>query len=573
MNISVFSVAKKNLLSFVGFVLSTALLTIIQLPFGVSCCAWFALVPFVLAIVWIEKTRTAIFTSYIISLIYWLANIYWLGFSAPAGWLVFCFFLALYWPLLVVTLRYCFARKVPLWFALPILIVGTEALQGWFFKGFAWRFLAHSQFKNLELIQIADIFGAAGVSFIIAMVNGLIADLIIEFVQRHRGTKAQSNSKSSIFNLQFSIFSLVGIVLAVSILSTAILYGRYRIVQAADFVSPGPKIAVVQSNVAVKAGEETIPAEVSFIDMLLESRRSLAIEPNLIIWPETMVETVLSDDYLKLLGQDDTARIFHNALVRHANEGVYVLVGSFAAEAKINDDNEIKLGAKYNAAFLYEPNQLTPRQNYNKIHLVPFGEYIPFKKSLPAFYKFMMALTPYDYDYTLDPGEEYTVFEMKAGEKKYRFGVMICYEDTLAKVARKYAYPKQIDWLVNISNDGWFVRQKGGKIIPSTELAQRAAISVFRAVENRIPIVRSVNTGISCYIDSLGRIHDDFLAGNLPGKAMDRVGVQGWFADQILIDRRITVFSRIGQRLEITCVICLIFTAFMSIYRRVANSQ
>ncbi|MFA6186855.1 MAG: apolipoprotein N-acyltransferase [Phycisphaerae bacterium] len=550
---------QKNIL-FTGFILSAALLTIIQLPFGVSFCAWFALVPFVLAAIGTEKTRTALFASYIISLIYWLANIYWLGFSAPAGWIVFCFFLALYWPLLVITLRYCFARGIPLWFALPVLIVGTEALQGWFFKGFAWRYLAHSQFKNLELIQIADIFGAAGVSFIVAMVNGLIADLIIEFVQRHRGTKAQRHR-------EFSIYSVVGIVLAISIVSTAILYGRNRIVQTGDFVSPGPKIVLVQSNVAVKAGEDTIPAEVSFIEMLLESRRSLAIEPNLIIWPETMVEVVLSDNYLKLLGQDDTAKIFHNALVRHANEGVYLLVGSFAADAKVNDNNEIKLGLKYNAAFLYEPNQLTPRQNYNKIHLVPFGEYIPFKKSLPAFYKFMMALTPYDYDYTLNPGEEYTVFEMKAGEKKYHFGVMICYEDTLAKVARRYAYPKRIDWLVNISNDGWFVRQKGEKIIPSTELAQRAAISVFRAVENRIPILRSVNTGISCYIDSLGRIHNDFLAGNLPQKALDRVGVQGWFADQILIDRRITVFSRIGQRLEISCVICLIFAAFLSIYR------
>jgi apolipoprotein N-acyltransferase len=534
-------------------------------PFGVSCCAWFALVPFVLASVGIEKTRTAVFASYIISLVYWLANTYWLGIATPAGWIVFCFFLALYWPLLVIVLRYCLIRKVPLWFALPILIVGTEALQGWFFKGFAFRFLAHSQFKNLELIQVADIFGAAGVSFIVAMVNGLIADLIIEFEKRHK--------EISNFRFQISISCLVGIVLAVSIVSTAILYGRYRIVQSADFVFPGPKITVVQSNVAVKAGEDTIPAEVSFIDMLLESRRSLAVEPNLIIWPETMVETVLSDGYLKLLGEDDDARIFHNALVRHANEGVNLLVGSFAADANVNDNNEIKLGSKYNAAFLYEPNQIPPRQHYSKIHLVPFGEYIPFKKSLPVFYKFMMALTPYDYDYTLTPGNEYTVFEMKAGKKKYHFGVMICYEDTLAKVARRYACPKQIDWLVNISNDGWFVRQKDGKIIPTTELAQRAAISVFRAVENRLPIVRSVNTGISCYIDSLGRIHDGFLAGNLPEKAIDRVGVQGWFADQILIDKRITVFSRNGQRLEISCVICLIFTAFMSIYRPVTSSQ
>jgi apolipoprotein N-acyltransferase len=149
--------------------------------------------------------------------------------------------------------------------------------------------------------------------------------------------------------------------------------------------------------------------------------------------------------------------------------------------------------------------------------------------------------------------------------------VMICYEDTLPKSARRFTIGtgnrKQIDWLVNISNDGWFVRGKNEKIIPSTELAQHTAISVFRAVENRVPVIRSVNTGISCYIDSLGRLRDDFIAGNLPKKAFDRAGKGGWFADQVLIDKRITIFSRLGQRLDISCAICLIFAAFVSIYK------
>ena len=552
---------KKKLLLIVCFVLSAVLLTVIQLPFGVSYCAWFALVPFILASILSGKARPVIFASYVVSSIYWLANVYWLYPITLIGWILLCLCLALYWPMLVIILRYCFSRKVPLWFALPILIVGAEALQGWFFKGFAWRYLAHSQFKNLMLIQIADVFGAAGISFIIAMVNGLIAELIIDL------------KKKQIFRPA----NFVGIVLTIIAIAVTLFYGRYRIVQTADFVTPGPKISVVQSNVPVKAGEETVPSEISFIDMLLDSRRSLAAEPNLIIWPETMVEAVLDDGYLKLLSEDDTARLFHNALVRHANEGVYLLVGSFSADAKMNDNNEIKLIAKSNAAFLYEPNQITPRQHYSKIHLVPFGEYIPFENSLPFLYKFMMALTPYDYDYTLDPGREYTVFEMKTNEKKYRFGVMICYEDTLPKVARRFALSengsKQIDWLVNISNDGWFARQKNDKIIPSTELAQHAAICVFRAVENRLPVIRSVNTGVSCYIDSLGRIHDDFIVGNLPKKAFDRSGKQGWFADQILIDKRITIFSRIGRRLDISCAICFIFAAFVSIYKSVFSIQ
>ncbi|MDD5135020.1 MAG: apolipoprotein N-acyltransferase [Phycisphaerae bacterium] len=545
---------KKDILPLLCFGLSAVLLTVIQVPFGFSFCAWFALVPFVIAAIGAEKIRPVIFASYIISLVYWLGNIYWLGFTTIAGWLVFCFYIAFYWPILAISLRYCFLRKIPLWFSAPILFVGAEAIQGWMLKGFAWRYLAHSQFENIILIQIADIFGAAGVSFLIAMVNGLIAEVIID-------------AKKKLF---FKPANVIGAILTAIAIIATLFYGKYRIVQTADFVEAGPRISVVQSNVPVKAGEETVPPDISFIDMLLESRRSLAAEPNLIIWPETMVETIFDDGYLNLVGQGSTAKIYHNALVRHSSEGVCLLVGAFSSDAYLTDNNEIKFSAKYNTAFLYEPNS-SARQYYDKIYLVPFGEYIPLKNLLPFLYKIMMNLTPYTYDYTLDAGRDFTVFKMNSGRKVYRFAVMICYEDTLPKSARRFTIGtdnrKKIDWLVNISNDGWFVRQKDEKIIPSTELAQHTAISVFRAVENRTPVIRSVNTGISCYIDSLGRIRDDFIAGNLPKKAFDRAGKGGWFADQILIDKRITVFSRLGQRLDITCAICLIFTAFVSIYK------
>jgi apolipoprotein N-acyltransferase len=202
---------------------------------------------------------------------------------------------------------------------------------------------------------------------------------------------------------------------------------------------------------------------------------------------------------------------------------------------------------------------------------VPFGEYIPFKNVLPFLGRYLMKLTPYDYDYTLNAGDEYTVFEMKGADRMYRFGVMICYEDTVPKIARKLALDKnknkQIDWLVNISNDGWFVRQKENKVEPTVELRQHMAICVFRAVENRVPVIRSVNTGISCYIDSLGRIYNDYIAGTVAKEAADRAGQRGWFLDQVLIDKRLTFFSQTGQPLEVGCAVCLIFAAFVSIYK------
>jgi apolipoprotein N-acyltransferase len=567
-------VHKKNILLVACFILSAVLLTVIQQPFNLSFLAWVALVPFVVGCLISEKIWPTVLFAYLVSLVYWLGNLYWMILVTIPGGVAFCIYIAIYWPILAICLRYCMKRRVPLWFALPILIVGAEAFQSLIFRGFGWRYLGHSQYANITIIQIADIFGAAGVSFLIAMVNGLIADIVIS----HQDTKTR----------RINNINLIGIFITFLAVIAAIFYGRYRINQTAGFLENGPVIGVVQPNLPVEAGRETEPLEETFLKLLIDSRTCfLTAKPSLIIWPETMVEAVLDDSYLKLVSDDDTAKIFHSALLRHSGEGVYLLVGAFAGDAQKIDDSsrqsppqpgKIKLKTNYNSAFLYEPNQAGARQYYNKIHLVPFGEYIPFKNILPVLGRYLMMLTPYNYDYTLNPGTKYTVFKIKVADKTYRFGVLICYEDTVPKIARKLTLDKdknkQIDWLVNISNDGWFVRQEKEKVKPTVELGQHTAICVFRAVENRVPIIRSVNTGISCYIDSLGKIHNDYADGTVAKQVFDRAGQRGWFADQIVIDKRVTFFSQIGQRLEISCGVCLIFTAFMSIYKvRIQNSK
>lgn len=166
-----------------------------------------------------------------------------------------------------------------------------------------------------------------------------------------------------------------------------------------------------------------------------------------------------------------------------------------------------------------------------------------------------MFFNPYDYDYSLTAGTDYTTFEIEADGQKYGFGVLICYEDTDSTVARKLVVDqnglKKADWLVNISNDGWYVHFKDRQVVPMVELAQRTAISAFRCVENRVSIIRSVNTGISCLIEPTGKIRDGYAAGNLPDKVMDRQGVAGWFADTIPIDSRVTIFSRHGRWLDV----------------------
>jgi apolipoprotein N-acyltransferase len=143
----------------------------------------------------------------------------------------------------------------------------------------------------------------------------------------------------------------------------------------------------------------------------------------------------------------------------------------------------------------------------------------------------------------------------------YTFSVLICYEDTVPSLGRRFALDsngkKRLNWLINISNDGWFVQFKNKKVIPSTELLQHASVCVFRAVENRLAVLRSVNTGISCFIDSYGRIRDGFIGGTLPEKARERTGMPGWLSDTIPIDSRTTFFSRHGQWLDLFCQGCV----------------
>jgi apolipoprotein N-acyltransferase len=297
---------------------------------------------------------------------------------------------------------------------------------------------------------------------------------------------------------------------------------------------------------------------------------------------------------LALLEPSHSYRVFDQALKEHAKDTAYVLVGAYGgAKPEFLDDSTIRLGERYNSAFLYRPDGTQAAEHYDKIHLVPFGEVLPFRKTVPWLYNLLMKFTPYKYDYSLDYGSEYTVFEIsnfkfeirnlsqaKLRDSKFRFGVIICYEDTIPAIARKFAYKlpisdsrmtienrkskienrKSVDWLVNISNDGWFVRFKDAKVYPSAEQPQHAAVCAFRAVENRLPVVRSVNTGISCLIDSLGRIRDGYIvaSADFPAKAMERKGMPGWFVDKMPIDNRITFFSRYGQWLDFCCTACFV---------------
>jgi apolipoprotein N-acyltransferase len=210
---------------------------------------------------------------------------------------------------------------------------------------------------------------------------------------------------------------------------------------------------------------------------------------------------------------------------------------------------------RYNSATVLTADGAEP-QRYDKIHLVYFGEVVPFRFTrLHFLYLWLNRLMPFsglngEYEYSLTRGEAFRVFTMNApskGGEAYAFGIPICYEDVMPYVSREFVYGgsnvKRCEFLLNISNDGWFGR--------GVQQPQHLAICVFRAVENRVGIARAVNTGVSGFIQPSGRVHEVVKADPTnpwPGKC-------GYAVASVGVDSRFTVYSRYGDWFAWSCAL------------------
>jgi apolipoprotein N-acyltransferase len=576
------------------------LLTVIQAPMGWSFLAWGALAPFVLACTPQIRSRTLALMAAGVGYLYWLVNIYWIVPITKIGWLAMSLYLSLFWLLPALAVRFARAKGLPLFIALPVLVAGWERLQGFPMGGFFWRFLGHSQYQNLAMIQVADILGAAGVSFVVAMVNGLLVDLVLFIGRRRVGLAPPEPSwqRESVGQAPpYGLDSLRGPsgraafgggVVTILVVTGTVLYGQWRLRQAEQCVTEGPLVASLQSNVPQSVKRSFSVSGQLFDELMEKSKAASAGGAELIVWPETMVQGLLDPALWPYLdGGLDQDKAFHKALCEHAKDRAYVLVGAYGSEIMKDPFGKLYLG-NFNSAYFYRPDGTRDPGRYDKIHLVLFGEYIPFKKWFPWLFEQLKIFLPkgWNPNYSLEHGTRYTIFEMASKEvsslkgqassddsqlqtsdfklpTSYRFGVIICYEDTIPYVARNFTLDsqgrKRLDWLVNISNDGWFVQfdKEPPRVIPSTELPQHAAICAFRAVENRLAIIRSVNTGISCLIESTGRIRDGYLAASddFPRRTMERTAMAGWFLDRLPIDQRVTFYSRHGEWFADGCAV------------------
>jgi apolipoprotein N-acyltransferase len=329
--------------------------------------------------------------------------------------------------------------------------VALEYLRSFLFTGFPWNFLGTSQYQNLTIIQVADWGGAYAVSAILVFLN---AGIFVTFMQYTHGGRTKRYRPH------------VELMLAILPVALAAAYGLKHLYHQPPLVEK-VSVALVQPNVPqnVKWAEGAEEAIYEKLERL--TLEAMEEDPALVIWPETAVPESLR--YSK------TAFDLVKRLV--AKRGIPLLVGTM--------DYEVEEGQRRisNSSMLIgSEGQVLGR--YDKQHLIPFGEYMP----LP----FVRAVTPIELDLTA--GRESTRFSLPFTSP---FSTLICFEDIVPSLAAK-AVNNGARWLVNQTNDGWFD--------PSGQSEQHLAHAVFRCIENRVPMVRCCNTGVSCGISAYGQV-------------------------------------------------------------------
>ena len=479
--------------SFALSFLSALLLVFSFPPFDVGLLAWVAFIPFFFAL---EKKnlRQTFGISYLIGFFFFFGLLYWVHYVTWAGTIVLVMYLSLYFATFGVGTRCLNTRGALLW--IPSLWVVLEFLRSFLFTGLGWGLLAYSQWKYLSLIQFSELTGAYGVSFLVMFGNVLFFRLL------QRDLKARKKTISLI------IFFLV--------LGALFAYGFFY---PQEFLSTDTyfRASVIQGNIP-----QDLKWDTSVQDLILKKYETLTRavsknHPDAIFWPETAVPGFLPDEEL----------LWDRLAALSRDSETYLLVGT-----PWNEE-----GLAYNSALFLEKGEIL--QRYDKLHLVPFGEFIPFEKNFPRLR---------DWIETGDfrPGKEATIFKHPKGN----FATLICFEDIFPDLVRRFA--KGSDFLVNITNDAWFMK--------SSAPFQHAQASVFRAIENRRSVLRVTNTGFTCLIDPMGRILRRLEIG---GEPLFVTGYQTW---DIPLSKEETFYSRHGDLFVWTCITMVVFGIALSIF-------
>lgn len=500
--------------------MASGILTALSFPAaGLAPLAWVALVP-LLHSLWKKSGKEAFWSGFVFGMVYFFGTLYWIyhsinyygGVSFAVSIcivLLLCCYLALFPAVFSVLFIQIYRKtKLPALFIAPVLWVTLEFARSYALTGFPWSSIGYSQYRFLSLIQVADITGIYGISFLILAINGAGADLLL--------TRKRLN-KMPLFPLSYSVAGFVSLVV---LIVAAYGYGSFRLSEH----RPGSSftISVIQGNIEQdRKWEPSYQQEVLAVYEKL-SQEALSASASLLVWPETAVPFYFEYD----VQNTDKLMQFQKDL------GSYLLFGSVMVKDRMRERTELT-----NSVILLD-REGKKSFTYDKIHLVPFGEYVPLRSILFFVDKLVAGIGDYV------PGRQYTRAETELGS----FGTVVCYEVIFPGLVRKF-FVSGGDFIVTITNDAWFGKTAGPY--------QHFSMAVFRAIENRKPLIRAANTGISGFIDSNGRI----------------LAQSGLFAREVLTknittDSTRTFYTRYGDLFSYLCIVISIVLAVNLFSRR-----
>ncbi len=420
--------------------------------------------------------------------LFWLAAVYWLWlphWTTRFGWVAISFYLAFYLPVFVGLGRVAVHRlRVPVILAAPIVWAGLELARGHLLTGFTMASLGHTQYRWIELIQLSDLAGAYGVSFLVMLVAACLARML------------PCDGQSRTF------WPLLPAGAAVA---AALLYGYVRTSgpAAGPDTPPATRVALIQGSTDTEIKADPEKQREILLDYFELSRDAVRTygKVDLIVWPETMFrQTLVSfDGDARKPPQFDCSEAEFRQWLEKAAAGSRDLMALLARRL----DAPLILGvdrhhygpqrveAFNSAALVARSGELL--DHYDKMHLVVFGEYVPLAEYFPWVHRLMPMKM------NLSAGTAPVAF----ATNQLRFAPNICYETVIPHLIRRQvndlkAQDAEPDVLVNLTNDGWFWG--------SSELDMHLICGVFRAVECRKPLLIAANTGFSAWIDGDGRI-------------------------------------------------------------------
>jgi apolipoprotein N-acyltransferase len=514
--------------------LAAVLLTLSYAPYGQFYLAWLGLVPWLLVVRLSRTSLRAFGWGWVGALLFNLINFSWLWGATRTGMIGLACYLSLFWGLAAAMIAR--TRDMPAIASVPLVAAiwtGCEWFRGWLFTGFPWMFLCQTQTPVLAMCQIADITGVFGVSFWLACVSAAIAMWL-----EHPGRWRQLIPSFA------TILALLLIVLA---------YGLWRIAQTPRVTSPGPSIMVVQPNHPhLPGGAKTVTWQEQEQFHFNTTRQALARQDqavDLVAWSETVLPPMNIEARKMTRDPRLSTGIHEDLLALCRNYSTAVVFGAYAL---LKFEGSGATADVRNSTYFYTPDAATAR--YDKIHLVPFSEILPFKHSIPWLYKLLWRFAAYAVDYPITGAPEsdqtLSVFTLRSD---WRFVTPICFEDTdgplVARMFRPRDGRKRADLLVNVTNDGWF---------RGAEKWQHFQSAIFRSIENRVPTARADNTGISGFIDSVGRVDRAALMVE---------GMSGTSVKQVSLDSRVTVYTRIGDVFGATCFSAALIATLVHVIR------